>query len=256
MQTSMTQFQQALAEKKAVKVIAGIANFNLPHVLAVVRAADKAGAQAVDVAAKPEIVRAVRAATSRVVFASSVSPVELAAAVEAGADVAELGNFDALYEEGQFFGGADVLKLAEETVTLIQKRALVSVTIPGHLAADAQVQLAQHLEALGVDLIQTEGSARLLSATPKVKLLSADEKSALTLCNTRALVNNTALPVMTASGITVDNVTEALQSGAAAVGIGSAVNKLTTEPEMIEVLVAIMAQVSRHQEKQALSQAS
>ncbi len=256
MQTSFTQFQQVLAEKRAVKVIAGIANFNLDHVLSVVRAADAAGAHAVDVAAKPEIVRAVRAATRRMVFASSVSPVELAAAVDAGADVVELGNFDALYDEGQFFGGADVLKLAEETMALVQGRAKVSITIPGHLATDAQVQLAQQLEALGVDLIQTEGAARLLSATPEVKLLSADEKAALTLRNTRALVNNTALPVMTASGITVDNVTEAFQSGAAAVGIGSAVNKLTAEPEMIEVLMAVMAQVPGQWEKQALSQVS
>ncbi len=233
--------QAALRARSAVKVIAGIANFNLENVLKVVRAAEAAGAHAVDVAANPEIVKAARQATKAAVFASSVKPVELAEAVLAGADVAELGNFDALYDAGLFLSADDVLGLAAETVTLVQGKALVSVTIPGHLAPESQVQLAQELAALGVDLLQTEGSARVLSAEPTVKSLTQAEKEELTLRNTRVLVEATHLPVMTASGITADNVATAFETGAAAVGVGAYINKAQTETEMTERAAAVLA---------------
>lgn len=240
MSKQVKSFQTALATRQAVKIIAGIANFDLDNVLAVVRAAEAAGADAVDVAARPEIVQAAKAAFSGVVFASSVTPQELAQAVATGADVAELGNFDALYDQGLFLSADDVLKLAQETVSLVQGKALVSITVPGHLNIDAQVQLAQQLEALGVDLIQTEGAARVLADTPTVKSLSPAEKEALTLRNTRALVQATRLPVMTASGITADNVALAFEAGAAAVGVGSYVNKAETT-EMTTRVAAVLS---------------
>jgi 2-keto-3-deoxy-6-phosphogluconate aldolase len=233
--------QKALRARNAVKVIAGIANLDLDNVLQVVRAAEAAGAQAVDVAACPEIVKAAKAATQAAVFASSVEPKELAEAVAAGADVAELGNFDALYDQGLFLSADDVLTLAQETVALVQGKALISITVPGHLTLESQIQLAQALEAMGVDLIQTEGAARVLAAEPTVKSLSQSEKEELTLRNTRALVKATRLPVMTASGITAENVTLAFEAGAAAVGVGSYINKAANEAEMTARATAVMA---------------
>src|SRR5690349_14021693 len=111
-----TPFQTAVDEKRAVKVIAGIGNFDLNHVLTVVRAAEKAGAQAVDVAARADIVEAVRQATTLTVFASSVEPAELAAAIQAGADVVEVGNYDAMYQKGHYLSMDEAIQLAEETV--------------------------------------------------------------------------------------------------------------------------------------------
>jgi hypothetical protein len=51
-------FKAALAERRAVKLIAGIANFNLENILSVARATEAAGAHAIDVAARPEIIQA------------------------------------------------------------------------------------------------------------------------------------------------------------------------------------------------------
>lgn len=233
-------FQAALAKRCAVKLIAGIANFDLSNVLSVARAAEATGAHAVDVAARPEIVKAVRDVTQAAVVASGIHPVELAEAVAAGADVAELGNFDALYDQGLFLSAEEVLKLAEETVALVAGKALVSITVPGHLTPESQTQLAEKLEALGVDIIQTEGAARVLSAEPVVKSLSAKEKEELTLRNTRILVKATRLPVMTASGLTAENVAKAFEMGAAAVGIGSYINKAANEAEMTARAQAVM----------------
>lgn len=226
-----------------LKVIAGIANVDLDRVTAIARAAEEAGAEALDVAARKDIVATARSVFSGILFASSVEPAALADAVEAGADVAELGNFDALYETGVFLDQNDVLALARETVALVAGRAKVSITVPGHLAADTQVQLVKKLEALGVDLIQTEGSARLLSGKKEVKLLGAAEKFALTLTNTRTLVAATRLPVMTASGITPENVRQAFEAGAAAVGVGGAIRQETDVAGMTRVIRAVMASI-------------
>jgi len=230
----------ALANRSAVKVIAGIANFDLAHVLQIARATEAAGAHAIDVAAHPEIVKAVREVTSAAIFASSIEPKALAIAVEAGADVAELGNFDALYEQGLFLSAEAVLRLAEETITLVQGRAMISVTIPGHLTLESQAQMAARLETMGVDMIQTEGSARVLASEPTVKSLSPAEKEALTLHNTRALVKATRLPVMTASGMHADNVALAFEAGASAVGVGTFINQAATETEMVQRATAVM----------------
>ncbi len=244
MNASLNAFKAALNERRAVKVIAGIANFDVENVLEVVRAAEIAGAQAVDVAATPEIVKAAKAATQAAVFASSVEPEALAAAVAAGADVVELGNFDALYDQGLFLSAEEVLELAQQTVALVQGQALVSITVPGHLTLESQIRLAEQLEALGVDMIQTEGAARVLASEPTVKSLTQPEKEAITLRNTRALVKATRLPVITASGITADNITAALEAGAAGVGVGSYINK-ATETEMVARAEAVVTASTR-----------
>jgi thiamine monophosphate synthase len=236
----MNQLMQALMERRAVKVIAGIANFDLDNVLMVVDAATRTGATAVDVAATPEIVRAVKAVTPITVFASSVVPEELARAVEAGADVVELGNYDALYEQGQFFDAEQVLQLAQETVALVQGRAQISVTLPGHLTLEAQRHLLMALE--GVDMIQTEGAARQLSAEPTVATLTMAEKASLTLKNTRELARTCRLPLITASGIDASTVQAAFAAGASGVGIGRAVNQHASVGDMVAVLTQIMAQ--------------
>lgn len=245
MKKAMEAFQAALQARQAVKVIAGIANLDLENIVSVARAAEAAGAHAVDVAAHPEIIAAVREVTSAAIFASSVEPKALAAAANAGADVVELGNFDALYDQGLFLSAAEVLTLAEETVALVQGNALVSITVPGHLTTESQLQLATALEALGVDMIQTEGAARVLAQEPTVKSLNADEKATLTIRNTRALVNAVQIPVISASGMTSENVALAFEAGASAVGIGSYVNKLNSDAEMTERLLAVMANRTR-----------
>lgn len=247
---------QQLSEKRFVKVISGINNFDLDNVLQVVQAAEAAQATAVDVAADEAIVKAVRQTTGLPVFASSTEPAKLAEAVVNGADVAEIGNFDALYEQGFYLTAEDVIRLTEETIALLPEGTLLSVTVPGYLSTEAQIQLAKQLEALGATMLQTEGTSRVLSMSRKVQLLSAEDKIRLTLENTKALSQAVRIPVMTASGIQVDNVQQAFLAGAAAVGVGSAVNRLSSEEAMVQVLLSLMAAVQALPAQPALTKVS
>ena len=92
-------FKQHLIEKRAVKIIAGIDNFDIENIKKVVTAAQTANASAVDICAKPEIISEIREMTDMPIFVSSIVPSELVKAVELGADAIELGNFDVLYKK-------------------------------------------------------------------------------------------------------------------------------------------------------------
>lgn len=236
--------QQALKSRTLVKAIAGISNENLASVAAVVTAANQAGVLAIDVAATPAVVTHARALTDAVLFASSVSPTALLAAVEAGADVVEIGNYDGLYAEGAFFGAEAVLHLAQETVALIGDKAPVCVTIPGHLSVTVQLELLHSLKAIGCTMVQTEGAIRLLGSTPEVKLLENTEKALLAIENAKVLAKANILPVMAASGLNAGNVALAINAGAVAVGIGTAINQLPTVEAMVAELMAIQTAVT------------
>jgi hypothetical protein len=238
-------FLALVQQRQAVKVIAGIDNTHIENVLAVVHAAEAGGAAAVDVAAEAAVLEAVlKARTSVAIFASGVEPAKLAMAIEMGADIAELGNFDALYQQGQFFSAQQVLALAQETRALLPQSALLSVTIPGHLAQDAQANLALSLEALKVNFIQTEGATRLLAKTQTVQSLEASEKEQLTLGNTKNLANVTTLPLMTASGLTPQGIQKAFACGASVVGVGTYIRSAKTTEEMITRVARIVEEAS------------
>lgn len=226
-------FKNALEEKRAVKIIAGIDNFDSDKVRKVVTAADAAGASAVDICADPEIISMVRTMTSLPIFVSSIVPEELAHAVALGADAIELGNFDALYKKGVAFTSAQVLNLAKRTMELVSDSdVFFCVTIPGELEIGEQINLARELEAIGVDLIQTEGH---FSAEPSNGARGLVERAELTLSNTIELSRNIDLPIMTATGINPTTAALAFASGASAIGCGSCVNKLDSEISMIAV---------------------
>ena len=226
-------FKRALQEKRAVKIIAGIDNFDTERVKKVVMAASCAGASAVDICAVPDIIAMARQLTDLPIFVSSINPQELAHAVILGADAIELGNFDALYKKGQSFTAKDVLKLAQETKTLIDEDVFFCVTIPGELEISEQIELARELETLGVNLIQTEGHFNNESPSNGVRGLI--ERAELTISNTIELSRNIELPIMTATGINPTTASLAFASGASAIGCGSCINKLDSEISMIAV---------------------
>ena len=88
-------FKRHLREKRAVKIIAGIDNYDLESVRNVSKAAQLGLASAVDVAANEEVIKAARQNTKLPIFVSSVEPFKLAKAAQWGADAIEIGNFDA-----------------------------------------------------------------------------------------------------------------------------------------------------------------
>jgi len=164
---------------RALKVIAGLSNFNSASVLRIARAAAAGGADLLDLACDPELVRAVSAVAPELpLCVSAVDPELFPAAIEAGAVMAEIGNFDSFYAQGRVFSAAEVLELTRRSRALLPGVAL-SVTVPHLLALDEQEQLAVELAEAGADLIQTEGGTSARPFSPGV--LGLIEKAAPTL---------------------------------------------------------------------------
>lgn len=237
-------FKRRLAEKKAIKIIAGIDNYDLEKVSMVVTAAEQGGADAVDIAASEELITRARELTSLPIFVSSISPLELAQAVSFGADAIEIGNFDALYKKGMRMSANEILDIVKETLSLINKdEVFVCATVPGHISVAEQVELAMKLEELGVDLIQTEGAAIANVSSAGARGLL--ETAQVSIANTIELTRNVDVPVMTASGITSTTSAMAFAAGASAIGVGSCVNKLNSTIEMIAAVKSLVATTNR-----------
>jgi len=230
----------AITSRRLLKVIAGLTNLDSVAVLKIARSAAAGGADLVDIACEPALVRAVAEACPQLpICVSAVDPELFPAAVAAGAAMVEIGNFDAFYPQGRIFGAEEVLELTRRTRTLLPE-VVLSVTVPHVLPLDQQEQLAVDLVAAGADLIQTEGgtSARPFSAGS----LGLIEKAAPTLAAAHAIsralraAGPTPAPVLCASGLSAVTVPMALASGAAGVGVGSAVNRLSDELAMVAVV--------------------
>lgn len=243
-------FKQHLEEKRAVKIIAGIDNFDIENIKKVVSAAEKSGASAIDICAREDIISEIRSMTDMPIFVSSIVPSELARAVELGADAIELGNFDVLYKTGKTFSASDVLHLVQETRSLLGDRdVFFSVTVPGEISISEQIELAHKLEEMDIDLIQTEGHYISTSELEGARALM--DRAELTLSNTIELVRNVDIPVMTATGINPTTAPFAFAAGASAIGCGSCVNKLSSEIAMIATSSALVEIAKRNVSKVA-----
>ena len=223
----------ALAEKRALKVIAGLTNFDAASVERISRAAGLGGADLIDVACDAELVQLAASVSGLPICVSAVDPELFPAAVAAGAAMVEIGNYDAFYPLGRIFDAAEVLSITRRTRELLPE-VVLSVTVPHVLPLDQQEQLAADLVAAGAHIIQTEGgtSAKPFSAGS----LGLIEKAAPTLAAAHSISRAVAVPVLCASGLSSVTVPMAIASGAAGVGVGSAVNKLNDELAMVAVV--------------------
>lgn len=247
----MDLFKQHLKEKRAVKIIAGIDNFDVENVRKVVSAANQAGASAIDISASVEILEAARQLTELPLFVSSIAPEELAQAVKTGADAIELGNFDALYKQGVRMGAEEVFELARKTMSLINKsETFFCVTIPGHITVAQQIDLARKLEEIGVDLIQTEGAAIANVQSEGARGLM--ETAQVSISNTIEISRNVDIPVMAASGITPTTAALAFAAGASAIGVGSCVNKLDSSIAMMAAVKSLVEIAERNATRETI----
>ena len=166
-----------------------------------------------DIACSPEMVALARSITDLPVCVSAVDPALFPAAVKAGADMVEIGNYDGFYAEGRVFSAEEILRLTVETRALVGPKVPLSVTVPHTLPLDqqadapslplpprivtlrtnpagrsstdarcAQVTLAVELEKAGADIIQTEGGMPMKPSTGGIQGLI--EKAAPTLAAT------------------------------------------------------------------------
>lgn len=236
--------QKAFDQSQVLKVISGLNNFDAKSVAATVKAADRGGATFVDIAADPDLLRLVRQLTNMPICVSAVEPAQFVTAVEAGADLIEIGNFDSFYAQGRRFEAEEVLALTHETRSLLPHITL-SVTVPHILTLDRQVQLAEDLVQAGADIIQTEGGT---SSTPRsAGTLGLFEKASPTLAAAYEISRAVSIPVMCASGLSNVTVPMAIAAGARGVGVGSAINQLDNEVAMVAAvrsLVEALATVS------------
>jgi hypothetical protein len=245
------QLQAAFNQGRALKIISGLTNLERDRVAAVVKAADRGGATFVDIAADAGLVQLARQLTSLPLCVSAVEPECFVPAVVAGADLIEIGNFDAFYAQGRRFEAPEVLALTQQTRALLPTITL-SVTVPHILNLDHQVELAQELVKAGADLIQTEGGT---SSQPRhAGTLGLIEKAAPTLAAAYEISRAVPVPVLCASGLSNVTAPLAIAAGAAGVGVGSAINQLNSEVAMIAAvrsLVEALATVQRSAPVQA-----
>jgi deoxyribose-phosphate aldolase len=243
--TMIPALDRAFQQGRALKIITGLTNFDADRVATVVRAADRGGATFIDIAADPALVKLAKKLTNLPICVSAVEPEKFVPCVEAGADLIEIGNFDAFYAMGRRFEAAEVLQLTRETRALLPNMML-SVTVPHILELDQQVDLAEELVKAGADIIQTEGGTSSNPVHPGI--LGAIEKAAPTLAAASAISRAVSVPVLCASGISTITAPMAIAAGAAGVGVGSAINRLDNELAAIagvKSLVEALSTVSR-----------
>ncbi|MGF1513047.1 MAG: DUF561 domain-containing protein [Elainellaceae cyanobacterium] len=222
--------EPSLRHRRALKVISGLANRNIEHVSAVVTAADQGGATFVDIAADAKLVAHVRQLTDLPICVSAVEARQFVAAVNAGADLVEIGNFDTFYAQGRQFGAAEVLDITRQTRDRLPE-IMLSVTVPHRLPLDQQCALAEQLVQAGADIIQTEGGT---SCRPShAGALGLIEKAAPTLAAAYAISRTVSVPVLCASGLSSVTVPMAIAAGASGVGVGSAVSQLNSPVAMV-----------------------
>jgi Protein of unknown function (DUF561) len=235
--TIHSQLQAAFAQGTVLKAISGLTNFDADRVAFTIKAADKGGATFVDIAADAALVRLAKQLTHLPVCVSAVEPDRFIAPVEAGADLIEIGNFDAFYAQGRRFEAAEVLQLTQATRSLFPEITL-SVTVPHILSLDEQVQLADALVQAGADIIQTEGGTS--SQPVHAGALGLIEKAAPTLAAAYEIARAVSVPVLCASGISSVTAPMAIAAGASGVGVGSAINRLDSEVAAIATVRSLV----------------
>ena len=229
-------------KRSLLKVIAGLNNFDADSVERITRAASIGGANLVDIACDPVLVRSVREVSGIPICVSAVDPDLFPQAVEAGASIVEIGNYDCFYPQGRIFDREEVFALTVKTRNLLPD-VILSVTVPHILPLDQQAQLALQLVDLDVDIIQTEGGTSANPLSPGT--LGLVEKAAPTLAATYSIQEclhkaNYDIPIICASGLSSVTVPMAIAAGASGVGGGSAVNRLNDELAMVASVCSLV----------------
>ena len=228
-----SNLQEAIANRNILKIISGINNFDITKVLKITKAAEQGGATYIDVAANDVLVKTVRRNSTLPICVSSINPDLIYRCINNGANLIEIGNYDLFYKRGFFFTAERILDLTKQLSRLFPEISLC-VTVPHYLSIPQQVYLAQKLEGLGVDMLQTEG----ISSYQHYSLINNNiatliEKVTATLSTTYAVSNAVSVPLITASGISDLTGPIAIQYGASGIGVGNAISQLNDIDQMI-----------------------
>lgn len=248
MSNNREKILNSLKNKNLVKIISGIQNYDKKKSLDVAMASELGGATALDICDDPEIIKSIRLVVELPIFVSSTDPLKLIAAESYGADVLEIGNFESFYKQGKLFTPKEILEVAQFVKKSVITDILLCCTIPATLEIKNQLKLGKELLSLGFNILQTEGFEQDAPASDRIdKTYNDILKAASTLANTLEL--RKAFPeahIICASGITLTTIPLAKALGASGVGIGTYINSLTTQEEMIERVKEIMQTVTNY----------
>nr|YP_009392213.1 hypothetical protein [Osmundaria fimbriata]ARW60775.1 hypothetical protein [Osmundaria fimbriata] len=227
--------------RQVIKVIAGLDNSNMHNILKIVKAAELSNATYIDTIANTYIIKKLKSISSLPICASSISPIDLYNCVVVGADLVELGNFDSFYKQKIYLSLSNVLELAKETISLIGNID-ICVTIPYYLHLQDQIKLARELEAVGVNIIQTEGiptfNKNYSTFVPDSNLnlndyiFSSLNLSCLPLSSAYILSNYVNIPIITSSKMNCLSSSMANFYGSSGIGIGSKISQKSCIQEM------------------------
>nr|YP_009394081.1 hypothetical protein [Rhodomela confervoides]ARW62643.1 hypothetical protein [Rhodomela confervoides] len=234
-----TQLCKSFKSKTIIKVITGIDNNDISQIIQIARAAEISYASYLDVIANPKIVKLLKSFSSLPICVSSINPIDIYNCVSVGADMIEIGNYNFFYQKGIYLGSSEIIELVQEIKSLIGKID-ICVTIPYYLDLNQQVTLAQKLELLGINLLQTEGVFVPKDSQEKNSLLNhlTDRTNlySLSLLSTCILSNYVSIPIITSSGVNSLSANIAKFYGASGVGIGSAITKQDNIYSMVKYI--------------------
>nr|QCI06528.1 hypothetical protein [Erythroglossum lusitanicum] len=220
--------------KRVIKIISGLNNSNINQIIKIVKSAELSRASYIDIVANTKIIKIIKSITYLPICVSSIDPLELYNCVIAGADLVEIGNFDCFYKKGLTLSSDQILQLAKETRELIKDRD-ICVTIPCIFKLSHQIQLAQDLEALGINIIQTEGLiSKYNNKSNKEydKIFCSTNIASETLSSTYTISRYVNIPVIAASGINYISSSIAMFYGASGIGIYSEIKYKKTIYDM------------------------
>lgn len=232
---------QAFKDRRVLKVITGLNNFNVKEIILKVQAAEIGRATYIDIAANTEIIQEVKRITSIPICVSSIHIDELCRSFEAGADILEIGNFDIFYEKNIYFTKKQIEDLTMELISRIPN-ASICVTIPHYLSLNKQIELAKKLETLGVDIIQTEGISSKVNSNNY--LLNSIYNASASLSSTYVFSQHVNIPILSSSGINALTAPIAIAYGASGVGIGSFFNSSNNIFNLASTIYSIMASMN------------
>nr|ARW68658.1 hypothetical protein [Palisada sp.] len=251
-----THLSDCFKAKKVVKVITGIDNVNISQIVSMVKAAELSGATYIDVVANPKIVKLLKTISSMPICVSSISPIDLYNCVVSGADLVEIGNFDAFYKKGIYISSNQILQLVKE-IKLLVNSIDICVTIPYHLSIGEQIKLAQALEFMGISFIQTE-SMFIKNKVHMLKLYDNDivhsiHPSYSSLLSTYFISMNVQIPILTSSSINTISSALALSFGASGIGVSSIIRNKNDLPQMSYYVKLLYDSVNFMVDQQPLS---
>nr|YP_010336350.1 hypothetical protein MW428_pgp142 [Goniotrichopsis reniformis]UNJ14756.1 hypothetical protein [Goniotrichopsis reniformis] len=225
-------FKKSFAEKKVLKIISGINNFDVKKVFNIVNTAEFSSATYIDVSANINLIKLIKKVSKLPICVSVIDSSNIYKCLANGAEIIEIGNYDLFYKHGHIFSSKRIINLVKE-IKILFPQITLCVTLPHDLSVKKQLILAKQLMQLGVNLFQTEGLSSHVSYSNNIYSIGKSlSKVSATLSTTYILSDKSSIPIVTASGLTQTTIPMAFAYGASGIGISQSLLKMKNLNEM------------------------